>query len=286
MRNLSDQIQEFIARDQHVMLVRVEDAKGSTPRDVDAFMLVSADGVFGTIGGGQLEYMAIDDARRALREGHSGTTKFVPLGPQIGQCCGGQVTLSIDPFGDAEKVALLNDVEAQATKHPHVLIFGAGHVGRALTSALVPLPFQVMLVDEREHELALDVSGVKTMLHMLPERVVQDAPAHSAFVVATHDHALDFQITRAALARDDVAYVGMIGSKTKRSVFSNWLEANGEETELLERLICPIGGKNVGNKRPEAIAALVAAELLFHTQNCEWDRQSPKVQQTTNLGVA
>lgn len=280
------QIDQFCKIAVRSALVKIDDVQGSTPRNLDAFMLVSERDVLGTIGGGQLEYMAIDDARRALRDCTMNVEKTVQLGPQTGQCCGGQVRLLIINFTAAEKHELQLKISTQIEQYPHVFIFGAGHVGRDLAMALAPLPFHVTLVDERETELALDRSGVALKLHMLPEQVVREAPAHSAFVVATHDHALDFQITGEALARGDAAYVGMIGSKTKRAVFSNWLKANSQDPSILPSLVCPIGGKNVGNKCPEVIAALVAAELLLHTKNCEWDGQSPTVPRMTDLGVA
>jgi xanthine dehydrogenase accessory factor len=81
-------------------------------------------------------------------------------------------------------------------------------------------------------------------------------------LILTHDHALDFLIARAALARTDLAYVGMIGSATKRATFAHWLKREGEDDRLMTRLTLPIGGNAVRDKRPEVIAALVAAELL------------------------
>ena len=109
-------------------------------------------------------------------------------------------------------------------ERPHVYVFGAGHVGDALAMALSLVPVRIVLVDTREDELsASTVPGIETCLTAMPEAVVRDAPAGSAFVILTHDHALDFLIAAEALRRDDAAYVGMIGSKTKRATFKNWL---------------------------------------------------------------
>ena len=89
-----EDIRDFLRREPAVILVEVTGAAGSTPRDTDAWMLVSERAIFATIGGGQLEYMAIDHARRALRSGHAAEPMNVPLGPEIGQCCGGRAGLS------------------------------------------------------------------------------------------------------------------------------------------------------------------------------------------------
>src|SRR5690606_6773572 len=110
---------------------------------------------------------------------------------------------------------------------PHAYLFGAGHVGTALSHALTLLPVRVILADTRATELAGAPSGVETRLAAMPETLVEQAPPGSAFVVRTHDHALDFLIVAAALAREDAAYVGMIGSKTKRATFRNWYLKEG-----------------------------------------------------------
>lgn len=243
-------------------LVRVEQARGSTPRESGAWMVVAAGGAtLGTIGGGQLEYMAIDAGRAMLARGSAAETLDVPLGPEIGQCCGGRTLLSIarlDPAGWAALEALA------AREHralPAVTIFGAGHVGRALAAALALLPVRPVLVDQRAEELARAPGGVETVASALPEAEVARAPAGGAFVVMTHDHALDFLIVREALARRDAAYVGMIGSRTKRVSFERWL-ARTEDPPDTGALVCPIGAAGRPDKRPEVIAAFVAAEIL------------------------
>jgi xanthine dehydrogenase accessory factor len=119
-----------------------------------------------------------------------------------------------------------------------------------------------VLVDTREDELmASTVPRVETCLTAMPEAVVRDAPPGSSFVVLTHDHALDFLIAAEALRRTDAAYVGMIGSKTKRATFRNWLTREIGRPELFDSLVCPIGGTAVKDKRPAVIAALAAAEI-------------------------
>ena len=244
------------------MLVRVHTALGSTPREAGAWMLVSRTAALNTIGGGQLEYLAIDAARALLARGALRQSLDVPLGPAIGQCCGGRTRLSVIRAEGPTRDRLLAAAEAARQALPVVQVLGAGHVGRALAAALALLPLRVVLVDGRPEELARAAPGVETILTPLPEDVVRRAPPGSAFVVLTHDHALDFLIAREALARGDAAYVGMIGSRTKRVSFRRWLDEAGPlDTRAL---VCPIGAAGRPDKRPEVIAAFVAAEIMQH----------------------
>lgn len=258
-----ENIRDFLRRDPAAVLVEVTGVAGSTPRDADAWMLVSETAIFATIGGGQLEYMAIDQARRALRSGRMADPMAVPLGPEIGQCCGGRVGLAFTPVDAALAERLIARSDREIAARPHVYVFGAGHVGDALAMALSLAPLRVVLVDTREDELVAScVPNIETCLTAMPEAVVRDAPSGSSFVILTHDHALDFLIAAEALRRADAAYVGMIGSKTKRATFRNWLTRETGRPETFERLICPIGGTAVKDKRPSVIAALAAAEIV------------------------
>lgn len=258
-----EDIRAFLNREAASILVEVAVAAGSTPRDTDAWMLVSKDRTFATIGGGQLEYMAIDHARKLLQGASADYELTIPLGPEIGQCCGGRVSLAFKAVDKETRAALTERSDREIARRPHVYVFGAGHVGDALAMALSLVPVRTILVDTRKQELsAVDVPGIETCLTAMPEAVVRDAPAGSAFVVLTHDHALDFLIAAEALSREDACYVGMIGSKTKRATFKSWLSREIERPELFERLVCPIGGTTVKDKRPAVIAALAAAEIM------------------------
>lgn len=241
--------------------IRLTEVSGSAPRAAGTTMLVSAEAAEGTIGGGQLEYMAIEEARAMLAAGEDRREMNVPLGPEIGQCCGGRVKIVLDRLDEAGLRA-----ERQASRQaqddwPQVLIFGAGHVGRALSAALLPLPVQARLIDTRAAEIALAPRGVEVQLTSLPEAEVRSAGPGTAYVILTHDHSLDFLIAAEALERGDAAYVGMIGSETKRASFAGFCrrEAPGADPA---RLTCPIGAGGTRDKRPEVIAALVAAELM------------------------
>lgn len=225
--------------------VRVASAQGSTPREAGAEMIVTANATQGTIGGGQLEYRAIDRARRMLAQGEAQARMDVPLGPGIGQCCGGRVILELDRGAPARP------------DHAPVLIFGAGHVGRALARALEPLPVRTLLIDPRAQELARATGP--TLLTPIPETQIRDARPGTSVVIVTHDHALDFLLAAEALARADLAYVGMIGSATKRARFERIARDRGLDPAAL---VCPIGAGLSRDKRPELIAAFTAAELM------------------------
>ncbi|MER9891012.1 xanthine dehydrogenase accessory protein XdhC [Mesorhizobium sp. M0119] len=286
-------LKAFLAGAGRVALVEVAGTKGSTPRETGAFMLVSGSATFGTIGGGQLEYMAIDKARQMLGRSAAGpgevgaaphppagtfspysdgekgagrnavATLDIALGPEIGQCCGGRVELLIRLVDAALEAKLVAEAEAEEAQLPHGYIFGGGHVGQALASAVALLPVHVVVVETRAEALEGIPEAVETSLTPMPEAVVRKAPAGSAFVVLTHDHALDFLIVAEALKRRDAAYVGMIGSRTKKATFRNWFlkSADGSEAEFA-RLVSPIGGGAVKDKRPQVIAALAAAEIM------------------------
>ncbi|MER9814876.1 xanthine dehydrogenase accessory protein XdhC [Mesorhizobium sp. M0129] len=316
MKSKVQSLRAFLASADRFALVEVASTKGSTPREKGAFMLVSQAATFGTIGGGQLEYIAIDKARQMVgsspsplgggstgdagRGGgaddrakpprfadaatrrpltdppHKGegkearigfdevcATLDVPLGPEIGQCCGGRVEVLIRVVDAALTAELIAAAEAEEAHLPHVYIFGGGHVGRALASTVALLPVRGVVIETRAEALEGMPETVETRLTPMPEAEVRNAPAGTAFAILTHDHALDFLIVAEALKRDDAAYVGMIGSKTKRATFRNWFLKSAEGTEAeFARLVSPIGGDAVKDKRPPVIAALAAAEIM------------------------
>ena len=264
-------ITAFRVRHDRVMLVAVAEVRGSAPREKDAFMLVAETACHGTIGGGALEFQMIQHARKLLRENTESARLSIPLGPGIGQCCGGHVDIQFDMLGGPIAADLLDRVRAAHAALRPVYVFGAGHVGLALAVALAPLPVRPVLIDTRKDQLAEVPDGIETRLTPVPEAEIDRAPAGAAFVAVTHDHALDFLVTGAALKRGDSVYVGMIGSKTKRAQFKRWFFDNGGSEAMLAALVSPIGKSGVDDKRPEVIAALTAAEIIVKI-----DRQPSK----------
>ena len=241
-----------------VIEIRVTGAQGSAPRREGTVLYLRDDGaIHGTVGGGRLEWLAMERAREMLVGGEDHATMDVPLGPDIGQCCGGRVQLVLTRMTDAMRHAATEAARRDAEALPEVWVFGAGHVGRALAAAMALCPVRLRLVDSRAAEL--DRAGdVEKVLTPLPEAEVARAAPGAVFVTMTHEHASDFEVAMAALARGDAAYVGMIGSKTKRANLLRLCRAHGIDTA---RLTCPIGAPSADN-RPEVIAALATAEIL------------------------
>ena len=254
----------FLARHlpDGAILVTLTRAAGSTPREAGATMAVSATEAAGTIGGGQLEFHCIDVAREMLASGERERSLDIPLGPQMGQCCGGRVSVSLKRAGAADLAMLAGSEKAEAVARPAILIFGAGHTGRALVQALAPLPFATTLIDDRDGVMDGLPAAITCIRMGDPVAAVDTARAGCAFVILTHSHALDYRLTEAALQRGDASYVGMIGSATKRARFEAGFLRAGGRREALSRLTCPIGRSDVDDKRPAVIAALTAAELV------------------------
>lgn len=258
----------FLSANPAAIAAELTAVRGSSPRAAGTFMLVTTEQTLGTIGGGALEYLVVARARQVLRDGLPDDAMDIPLGPEIGQCCGGRVEVSLRVIDQVLAARLIARTEAEQTARPHVFLFGSGHVGHALARALSLLPLQVHVIDTRPEELTGLPENVEAKTVAMPEAAVRSAPPGSSYVVLTHDHALDFLIAFEALQRDDAPYVGMVGSRTKRAKFRNWYLGEGGDAAALERLVLPIGGAafpgGLGDKRPEVIAALAAAEILVH----------------------
>ena len=255
-----EQVAKALSSGEGHYLVRLLKTEGSTPRDAGAVMLVGGDEIFGTIGGGSAEWLAIQTVRGFLIGGDFKGNETITLGPEIDQCCGGVIKVSYELLNGA----LHNELQ-QSLKNvtvTNVLIFGAGHTGLALANALSSLMFAIEIMDSRG-DFAGQVGQHEFRNLALPEGAVRTAKKNSIFIITTHDHSLDFLITAEALSRKDAAYVGMIGSPTKRAVLKSWMAENGYDANLIKNLHCPIGGMGVRNKRPEVIAAMTTAEILL-----------------------
>jgi xanthine dehydrogenase accessory factor len=241
--------------------VRVARHAGSVPRESGTRMLVSAEEVAGTIGGGHLELEAIAEARRMLAAGGAPPPheRHYALGPTLGQCCGGALTLAFAPL-DAGTLVRWPDEPPRFT----LQLYGAGHVGRAIVRLLEGLPCRVQWIDEREDEFPASRSAahIERMCVEPVEAEVDAAPPGAFYLVLTHSHDLDLRITEAILRRGDFGYLGLIGSKTKRARFLHRFEQRGIAAEALERLTCPIGVPGIEGKAPEVIAVAVVAQLL------------------------
>jgi len=240
---------ELGARGEPHALVTVVATEGSTPREAGAKMAVTMQGQFGSIGGGHLEFKALAQARVMIATGARSTKlQEVALGPQLGQCCGGRVTLLFECF---------------ARPAFTVALFGAGHVGRALVNVLAGVDGRVVWIDSRADAFpTLVPAGVETIVAEQPEDEVVDLPKGCFAVVMTHRHDVDLAIVTKLLKRREFAYVGVIGSDTKRARFATQLARRGFAPATIATLHCPIGVAGIESKNPRDIAIAVAAELL------------------------
>lgn len=237
-----------------LILVTVEDAKGSTPRGRGTCMLVSATSIAGTVGGGNLEYKVIEQARKMLAANVPSLLQNYPLGPLLEQCCGGHVMISLERLDDA----LLESLK-DARPKTAIYMFGAGHVGRAVARLLETLEYDLVWIDSRDGEFP---ENAQKTVSDDPVSYVAKAPPGSLFLIFTHSHQLDYELVSAVLARADYHYCGLIGSSTKRTRFEKRLRAEGRTDEDLARLSCPIGLDGIRGKAPEIIAISVVGALV------------------------
>ncbi|MDB5594342.1 MAG: XdhC protein [Hyphomicrobiales bacterium] len=261
-------LRSLLEQGQAAVLVTVERVEGSAPREAGARMIVRTTGDFhGTIGGGTLEWEALHLARDLLAPGARPVLRRdFALGPELSQCCGGRVRIHFERFRpeDRDRVAALAQAEIAASNATSLGLFGAGHVGRALVLALAPLPFIVRWIDERADAFPAAVPANVTKLAPKEPLSELDALPEGAFVlVMTHSHPLDLAITAKALESDRFAYVGLIGSATKRARFLHRMEEAGVSAQQRARLVCPIGLRGIEGKEPAIIAASTAAALLI-----------------------
>lgn len=251
--NWVDAVAHYNSCGESYVLVTVLNVRGSAPRDGGTKMLVVADRCIDTIGGGHLEFSAIEKARAMLVANETAQhLEEIPLGPKLGQCCGGRITLLFECF--------------PATA-PVIAVFGAGHVGRALISILAQLPLRLIWIDSRADEFPSSISaGIKTVVLDDPAEYVNQLPKGAYVVVMTHLHPLDYAIAEQVLARDDAAYLGVIGSQTKARRFRLRLDHREFSAAAIEKMHCPIGLDKITGKRPMEVAVSVAGQIIAQYQ--------------------
>ncbi|HRN74269.1 xanthine dehydrogenase accessory protein XdhC [Ottowia sp.] len=255
----------WLARAIPAIVVEVQGTRGSAPREAGTRMLVSAGGCEGTIGGGHLELKAIRRARRMLAEGvQDAETEHFPLGPALGQCCGGAVTLGFEPL-------VTTHLATWPATRPrfHLQLYGAGHVGRAIVRLLADIDCVVDWIDEREDEFPQpgdDGQPWPDHIRMVSVDAVEAEVAEARpgwfYLVLTHRHDLDMRICEQILQRDDFGFFGLIGSKSKRMRFIHHFQRRGIGDDAIARMTCPIGVPGIEGKEPEVIAIGVVAQLL------------------------
>ncbi len=242
-------VSDLHAAGESFVLVTIVETRGSSPRDDDGKMVVTAEALYDSIGGGQLEHRVTALARDLLAEGR--VAKMIedfPLGPRVNQCCGGRVTVLL---------------ECLPASRLRLELHGAGHVGGALVRILGEVDCRIRWIDERENVFPRAVpDNVTTVSSRAAAGAVADAPAGAWHLVMTHSHALDLEICDAVLSRGDFEYLGLIGSRSKATRFDKRLAERGFDRAERARLHCPVGLAGVGGKAPMEIAVAIAADLL------------------------
>lgn len=244
-----DAVAQLQQRGDAYVLITLLGARGSTPRDSGTKMVVAADTSFGTIGGGHLEHKAMAIAARMLAaKDEKQRIEHFPLGPSLGQCCGGSTTVLFESF---------------PANSFNIALFGAGHVGRALAGILSQLPCRLHWIDSRDNQHPPQLAGnVQALVSDCAADEVSNMPAGSYYLIMTHNHQLDFAILEAVLRRGDAQYVGLIGSVTKWRRFQMRLEHKGYQQNAYSQVRCPVGLASVPGKRPIEVAVSVAGEII------------------------
>jgi xanthine dehydrogenase accessory factor len=243
------------------VLVTLVSVRGHAPREAGAKMVVTADATWDSIGGGNTEATAVARARQLLAaDDHAPVTFNVDLsdkapGEHGVQCCGGEVTVLLEPLA----------------VRPAVAVFGVGHVGLELARILTRHDLDLHLIDSRPEQLGAEVlapladADARVHVHheaVLPELVLAELPAGCHVLVMTHDHAEDLAILDAALRTSHLGPLGLIGSSAKWSRFRSTLLADGHDAAAVDCIVTPIGLPSLAGKDPATIAVSVAAALL------------------------
>jgi len=246
-------VNQLASAGEAYVIVTVMGARGSTPRDSGSKMVVSADNSYCSIGGGHLEFQAMIRARELLlSDSDQQQIEHFPLGAKLGQCCGGSATVLFESFASAQ----LN-----------IMLFGAGHVGKALAGILAQLPCRLHWVDSRAEQFPDSVSvNTQKIVIEQPVDAIAEMPANSYFIVMSHQHPLDFALTEAILKRGDAAYVGLIGSDTKWQRFKLRFEHRQYSPDFYQPVRCPMGLSEVPGKLPIEVAVSIAGEIIADYQ--------------------
>ena len=246
---------------------------GSTPRNSGTKMVITNEDIFDTIGGGHLEHKVIKHAHQLLISGEAcQQLEHFQLGAQLGQCCGGDASVLFECF---------------SASGANIMLFGAGHVGKALVPILAGLPCSITWVDNRAEQFPDDIenySNVTAIISDNPAEEVATMPANSYFIVMTHNHQLDFEISHNILKRADFAYSGLIASDTKWRRFQQRFQHRDIEKSLVDKMNCPIGLAQVQGKLPMEVAVSVAGEIieLYQAKLAEKTVANPMINKQKN----
>lgn len=244
---------------------------GSTPRNSGTKMVITHEDIFDTIGGGHLEHKVIKHAHKLLNSAEAcQQLEHFQLGAQLGQCCGGDASVLFECF---------------SATGANIILFGAGHVGKALIPILAGLPCSITWVDSRAEQFPDDVDAYANVTAIVSENPAEEVavmPANSYYIVMTHNHQLDFDISHNILKRADFTYSGLIASETKWRRFQQRFQHRDIDKSLVARMNCPIGLTQVQGKLPMEVAVSVAGEIIQLYQSKQALESNPEANKQKN----
>ena len=253
---------------------KIVNVKGSSPNKVNDLMLITPTKIFGTIGGGNLEYLVIKESIAMLKNKLKRKKLNIPLGPGIGQCCGGYVELKLT-FHKNSVEALIKEESVEKTKD-ELYIFGAGHIGQALINKIENINFNTFIIDSREEYLNMtNNKNINYLLSKEPWKIINKLKDNAYYVVLTHSHDYDLKILNEILYKK-FNFVGLIGSSTKRKRFFKRLVDNGHNKDIVEKIECPIG-IDIGNSKDPIEIALSIITRLISLKNSKVEQKKIKV---------
>ncbi|MBQ4832924.1 xanthine dehydrogenase accessory protein XdhC [Pseudoalteromonas sp. MMG010] len=233
----------------HYVIATVLGTNGSTPRASGTKMVISAEHIYDTLGGGHLEYKVIEKARELLAgEQATQVIEQFNLSASLGQCCGGVATVML---------------ECMQCQRFSLDIYGAGHVAHALITILAQLPIRIRWIDSRSDVFPESLpSNVTKIVDEEPTQQVALAPKNGHFLILTHNHQLDFALTQTILKQGDANWLGVIGSDAKAQRFKQRLAHRQFNEQQIATMHCPVGLENVTGKLPMEVAVSVSGQII------------------------
>ena len=266
------EFEHFIKTEKDIALIELITVKGSSPREVGAWMLVSPQKCLNTIGGGVLEFSMVAEAKKMMEDRSVDKLSFKSnLNPEFDQCCGGVVSCQISTVTKSTIKMIEKRIKNEISKYKSLYLFGAGHVGKSIIKLGLNLPLKITVTDSRldlvkglQNQFRDYVDTIKFNVDAIPERIIKSSPENSAYLVMTHSHATDFSLIEEILSLKKIGYVGMIGSKSKKISLQKYLKRKNISDNTADLVKCPIGRpiKFSGRKSPEVIAALTISDIL------------------------
>ena len=266
------EFEHFIKTEKDIALIELITVKGSSPREVGAWMLVSPQKCLNTIGGGVLEFSMVAEAKKMMEDRSEDKLSFKSnLNPKFDQCCGGVVSCQISTVTKSTTKMIEKRIKNEISKYKSLYLFGAGHVGKSVIKLGINLPLKITVTDSRldlvkglQNQFRDYVDTIKFNVDAIPERIIKSSPENSAYLVMTHSHATDFSLIEEILSLKKIGYVGMIGSKSKKISLQKYLKRKNISDNKANLVRCPIGRpiKFSGRKSPEVIAALTISDIL------------------------